>query len=176
MSKHRTANVSFFCLPEELSKALENILSELNLKLFFAVENGGLFNFQEAPLWDGSQNGRPIFYALPADVDNNYSRKSLMGIVQIWFPVVDDKLLRMGNLAFSSINEPSDDLQFKLFSKVKHFFKKNFLAGVVGINSNLGREHIYRDIYVSHLAQIEANKGKKLFPKLEGGYVSFRPL
>lgn len=178
MTKRTTKQARFFCMPGELQALLDPIFSRNGAQLCVAIARGGRYQFRNAVIPDDLNAVDPQFYAHVSMLPRVSDLSSLANYVQIWFPTLRDKRLRMGRIAISiDDSRPSEDhrkIQEILYREIYSAIVKNFRRGVLGRNSRTGGEHFYADIFVSEQAVLAYFDGGVSLASLMGdGFVSY---
>jgi len=105
------------------------------------------------------------------------SLDSMAIVVQIWFPVLRDGSLNMGEVGMlvtdRSCLSAVRKLQASVYEALRMVLKKSFRSGIWGRNSKTGGEHFYADILISEAAARAYGEGTILAPQLGDGFVTY---
>jgi hypothetical protein len=178
MKKRHSKEASFFCLPEELQRVLDPILARAGAQLCVAEKEGGYYYLRKATLPNELKELDPQFYAYVLPLAGDRGLSSLANLVQVWFPVLEDRRLRLGRIAMlvmeSDIGEEHRmAAQEGIFRDARKALTKNFRRGVLGRNSKTGGEHFYKDIFISDQAARAYQDGVVLASLLGDGFVTY---
>lgn len=176
MTERHGKESAFFCLPEELPNLLEPVLANAGAQLCVAEDKGGRYQFRSLATED-LKALVPQFYACTSAVAANHGLSSLANLVEVWFPVLKDRRLRMGRIALlmteSELGEEQRNVQEEIFRAAREALTKNFRRGVIGRSSKTGGEHFYKDIFISERAAREYADGVVLASLMGDGTVTF---
>lgn len=178
MSKRRSKELTFFCLPEELQAILTPMLARTGGRLCTATERkAGHYQFKDVFFPEALNVINPQSYICFSTMLATEDFASLVGIVQVWFPVLRGERLRMGRVAMlvaeSELTTDLRETQEEFFREIRKALTKRFRRGVLGRNSKTGGEHFYNDILISERAARAYADGTVLATLMGDGFVTF---
>lgn len=177
MSKRHSKGVRFFCNPDELKTVLEPVLAESGARLCIAEKRGKRWFLVDGAPPETTKARYPKFYPCHPAMTSAEGLDSLANIVQVWYPVLEESRLRMGEIGMlvtdSELPAKLRELQEDIYRETRKVLTKSFRRGVWARNSNTGGEHFYRDILISEGAVRAYDQGMVLATQMGDGFVTY---
>lgn len=170
-----TRSVNFFCMPEELSCAVDLVVrgedvSVCNLSLDspYIIRPVRLHNNP----WSLE---RELWIVPDSYIGAGPDLVSSLGLVQLYFPEIADSALRMGAVSIKVLEpeHPKIPTCERAYKEIRKRITKSFRSGIWATNVVHGGSAFYKDLFISGEADSFARSGGQLVSQFGDGNVVY---